>query len=114
MASPIIVYAKSGSGFKASETVVPQHAVRADAHKHPDVGDWVGVIWAKNYHCRKVLEAIPGVYVVPPLHRPLKDEQVKLFAYAGAVQGDTGYDLAEKLHAFHELDWFHPEHQDYY
>lgn len=72
-------------------------------------GDSVGRLSAVSAECRRCLEAGEGVTVLPPLHRPVRQQNVDAFAHCGAAMGDTGYDVAEKLYAMHGMFWMHPE-----
>jgi hypothetical protein len=112
MATPLYIHVKKGTQFKPG-SLVPEHAVKADYVLHPVAnGDSVGVLWAKTYKARQILEAIDGVTVAPPMHRPLTADHIKKFAHCGVTVGDTTFELAEKLFTFHGMLWFHPEEQD--
>lgn len=76
-------------------------------------GDKVGVAWAFNSQARKQLEGADGVTVAPPMHRPLKEQHLRAFAHASVQDGDTPYELGEKLHDLHKMPYFHPEEHPY-
>jgi hypothetical protein len=102
----LIVYVEKGTTFKPG-SLVPDHARRADYVKIH--GDACGIVFGHGMEARRILESVSGITVAPPMHRTLSPGQVAVFAYAGAVQGDTTYDLAERLYAYHKMPWFHPE-----
>ena len=109
MLSPIYVHIKKGATkFKPGDLVAMGHAVRADYWRDDATGDSVGKVMAISGQARQILEADPGITVLPPLHRPIKQEHADAFGH-GASAGDDGYSVAEKLFAFHGLFWMHPD-----
>lgn len=106
----LYVHAKKGTKLKPG-SLVDEHGHRADYLVLPN-GDSVGVFRARTAQARKILEAEPGITVLPPLHRPIKDHHATAFAHVNAVAGEDGHSIAERLHEEHGLPWLHPESYD--
>lgn len=106
----LYVHVKRGVQFKIGEELCEKQriAIRADYVRLPN-GDAVGKVVTAHGLCRKALESIDGVTVFPPAHRPLKKEHRDRFPDLGLVDGDTVYELGEKLHDKHGVEWMHPE-----
>lgn len=108
----LYVYVKKGSAFAPGaighEHVGAVHWVSEDAMN----GDALYAIEQRSIQARALIAAAcPSAVVAPPLHRTLDAAQVATFAYCAAAQGDTTYDLAEKLYAHHKMPWLHPEYE---
>jgi hypothetical protein len=107
MLTPLYVHIKKGTALKLG-SLVGLHAARTDHFMLPN-GDADGRVLAANSRARKILEAEPGITVLPPLHRPITDVHAAAFAHINAKAGELGYDLAERLRDTHGLPWFDPE-----
>lgn len=101
-----------GTPFKPGSIVGDGQAVRADYITLPN-GDAIGVVHATCAQARAKCEAA-GAVLLPPLHRPIKQAHIDAFGEFGAIDGDCGYDVAEKLHALHQMPWMHPENGPQY
>lgn len=100
-----------GTPFKPG-SLVGESAIRADYITLAN-GDAIGVLHALSAAARTACETA-GAIVLPPLHRPLKQTHLDAFEEFGAAPGDTGYDVAEKLFALHQMPWMHPENGPQY
>lgn len=106
----LYVHVKKGTKLKPGD-LVGEHGHRADYVKLAN-GDAIGVFRAYGAKARQILEAEPGITVLPPLHRPIKAHHASAFAHINAQEGEAGFDLAERLHDHHGLHWLHPESFD--
>lgn len=110
----LYIYVKKGTPFKVGEEVCEKQrlAIRADYVTLPN-GDAVGKVITTNGMTRQVLEAVNGITVLPPAHRPLQAQHITTFGQANLktplVQGDTAYECGEKLYQTHGVEWMHPE-----
>lgn len=103
----LYVHCAKGTEFKPG-SLVGEHALKAD-YIVLENGDAIGVVSSITGKAREILESQPGITVLPPLHRPIKAHHAKVFAHAGAVEGDIAYDVAEKVYLTHKMPWMHPE-----
>jgi hypothetical protein len=107
MVTKLIVHTKKGTRATPG-SLVAEHSAGSHYVFLPN-GDAIGIVYATTAIARKMLEAEEGVTVLPPLHRPIKDEDLPLLEHAGVVAGEIGYDVCEKLFLHHRVPWFHPE-----
>jgi hypothetical protein len=114
MVTLLVLHIKKGTAFDPA-SLVGTHGHRYDHAPvdpdHPD-GDRIAVFRANRAEARQTLEAQPGITVLPPLHRPIKEEHARAFRHVNAASGEPGYDIAERLHDHHRLHWLHPEEYD--
>jgi hypothetical protein len=106
MYTPIYFHAKQGSLLPGP--AMSDHFARVDYITLED-GDHIGKMIARTGQCRRILEGMEGIVVLPPLHRPIQAHHAARFKHIKAVEGEVGYDIAERLHAKHEVAWMHPE-----
>lgn len=106
MYTPLYFHVKKGSTLPGAEMF--EHFMRVD-YVTLDDGDHVGKMVAKSGQCRKILEGMEGITVLPPLHRSISSNHAERFKHINATEGEAGYDIAERLHEYHEVDWLHPE-----
>src|ERR1700719_1567299 len=100
MKTYLYYHVKQGSEFDP-HSLVGEHASSSDSFPI-ETGDRIGRMTAIDSQCRKILEAAPGVTILPPMHRQIKQEHIDAFGHAGAAEGDYAYDVAEKLYETHK------------
>ncbi len=104
----LYVHVKKGSALEIESLCTEDCAERVD-RVYLANGDSVGVVMATSATARKKMEAVSGITVLPPLHRPIGVTSAATFAFAGALAADTTNDVANKLQAVLSMPWLDPE-----